>query len=411
MDAIRKALAVAFKDLQVLASDRAYVLSMVVFPLVVAGLNAAMWGGEESAIQLPAILVNQDSGPYGETLANALESIKEIALTTLDTPAAAEAQMADGKHLAAVLIPANFSRSIDDYQPVEITMIVDPAQAEYGRILTAILEEIAGALAIQGEIRYGIRAVLADMGAAADPAAARAAQAQVEGVLFTQLQRMETDAPVQVLKETLTGEHVFAWNNAVTLMLPGLTVMFAFFIVPALATELLKEKEAGSLRRLVAAPLPRAALIGGKVLAFLLVVLAQVTLLFGIGAVIMDMVLGRSALGLALVTLALGLSATTLGMLIAAVARSIDQAGSIGLLLIFLLGFLGGGFSPTNPPYRGEGFLAILSRLTPQANAQMAYHTLIIQNGGVGDVLLNVGYLLALSLVFFVIAVWRFRFE
>jgi ABC-2 type transport system permease protein len=222
---------------------------------------------------------------------------------------------------------------------------------------------------------------------------------------------METDAPVQVLKETLTGEHVFAWNNAVTLMLPGLTVIFAFFIVPALATELLKEKEAGSLRRLVAAPLPRAALIGGKVLAFLLVVLAQVTLLFGIGAVIMDMVLGRSALGLALVTLALGLSATTLGMLIAAVARSIDQAGSLGLLLIFLLGFLGGGFSPTNPPYRGEGFLAILSRLTPQANAQMAYHTLIIQNGGVGDVLLNVGYLLALSLVFFLIAVWRFRFE
>ena len=65
---------------------------------------------------------------------------------------------------------------------------------------------------------------------------------------------------------------------------PMLARMFAFFVVPMLSTALLREKADGTLRRLVAAPLPRSSLIGGKVLAFLLVVIVQVKILFAIGA-------------------------------------------------------------------------------------------------------------------------------
>ena len=220
-----------------------------------------------------------------------------------------------------------------------------------------MVDEIANALAIQGEIRYGIKTVLADMGysAATNPDLARAAQAQVEGVLFTQLQRMENDAPIKVAKETLTGENVLVWNNVISLVLPGFAVMFAFFVVPTLSTALLREKADGTLRRLLAAPLPRSSLIGGKVLAYVLVVVVQITILFAIGAIFMDMPLGRSPAGMVLVTVSLGLCATTLGMLVATVSRSIGQAEAIGFLIVFGLGFLSGSMSPVDPPYRGEG--------------------------------------------------------
>jgi ABC-2 type transport system permease protein len=98
-------------------------------------------------------------------------------------------------------------------------------------------------------------------------------------------------------------------------------------------------------------------------------------------------------------------------MMIAALAKSAEQAGSISLLLIFVLGFLSGSFSPQTAFYRGEGFMALLSRLTPQAQATIGYHTIILQGGGVVDILPQVGYLLLLSLIFFLIAIWRFRFE
>ena len=411
MDTGYKTLAVALKDIQVFLKDRAAALTMLLFPVIIGAFTAAMNSGGEGSIQLPVVVVNQDSGTYGESIVKVLSDIAEVKLTQLDSPTPAEQQVAAGESLAAVIIPIDFSRSIEAHEPIDVIVILDPTQEKFARIISTMVDEIANALAIQGEIRYGIKTVLADMGysAAANLDLARAAQAQVEGVLFTQLQRMETDAPIKVTKETLTGENVLVWNNVISLVLPGFAVMFAFFVVPILSSTLLHEKADGTLRRLLAAPLPRGSLIGGKVLAYVLVVVVQITILFAIGAIFMDMPLGRSPLGMALVTVSLGLCATTLGMLVATISRSTGQAEAIGFLIVFGLGFLSGSMSPVDPPYRGEGLMATITSFFPQAQTQMAYQTLMLQNGDVAAVLPNVLYLLGLSLVFFLIAVWRFR--
>jgi ABC-2 type transport system permease protein len=415
MELIRKVLAVTIKELLVIfTGDRGTLIGLFVLPLAISILSGAVFGGEASSIHIPVAVVNQDAGDYGDMIVEVLKDIKELSLDFQSAPAQAEDKVALGDFMAAVIIPPDFSQNIDDYASTEITVTIDPAQAQYGRIVTTIIEEISGALAIQGEIRYGIREVLADMGLdeTLNPDVFRASQAQTEGVIFTQMQHLQTDEPIQLQRVDVKGEDVFSWeDNLFALTLPGLTVLFAFFVIPSLATELIKEKELGSLRRLVASPLPRGALIGGKVLAYTLMVLIQVVLVFGIVAVFFDMPLGSSPLGLLAVTIALGLSATTLGMLVSALARSRDQATSIGMLLIFVLGILAGNFNPDTAPFRGEGFMAKVSFYTPQAQSMIAYHTLMITHGTLVDVLPYVGYLLVLSLGFFLIAIWRFRFE
>jgi hypothetical protein len=55
--------------------------------------------------------------------------------------------------------------------------------------------------------------------------------------------------------------------------------------------------------------------------------------------------------------------------------------------------------------------LAFLSRFTPQARATIAYHTLLIQDGTLVDVLPQAAYLIGLSVLFLLIAIWRFKFE
>jgi len=415
MDAIRKTLAVTLKDLQILAfGDRGTLFAIFILPIAITIFSGAIFAGEESAINIPVVVVNQDTGGYGDSIVEVLKDIKELGLATEETPSTAEEQVATGEFMAAVIIPVDFTQNIDDYKATEITVSIDPAQASYGQIITTIIEEIAGAMAIQGEIRYGIREVLTDMGLdeAANPDVFRASQAQTEGVIFTQMQHLQTDEPIQFQRVDVKGEGVFSWEESVfALQLPALTVMFAFFVIPALSTELIKEKEVGSLRRLIASPLPRPALIGGKAIAYTLLVILQVVLAFGIGAVFFDMPLGKSPWGLVLMTITLGLTATTLGMLVAALARSRDQATSIGMLIIFVLGILGGCFNPDTAAFRGEGFMAKVSYYTPQAQAMMGYHTLVILKGTLADVLPYVGYLLGISLIFFLIAIWRFKFE
>jgi hypothetical protein len=68
----------------------------------------------------------------------------------------------------------------------------------------------------------------------------------------------------------------------------------------------------------------------------------------------------------------------------------------------------GGGSAPIT---RSEGFMADLSRFTPHAHAIEGYYRLMAENGTFVDVLPQMGILLGMGVVFFLVAVWRFRFE
>ena len=107
MSLLRKALAVMVKDLRVVAQDRAYLISMLVFPLLITFMNASIFAGGESGIHLPVAFSNQDNGAYGARVSEILQGIKEIELSALDTSEAANGQVIEGKSLAHAV--ANFT--------------------------------------------------------------------------------------------------------------------------------------------------------------------------------------------------------------------------------------------------------------------------------------------------------------
>jgi ABC-2 type transport system permease protein len=125
------------------------------------------------------------------------------------------------------------------------------------------------------------------------------------------------------------------------------------------------------------------------------------------------MPLGESPVGLVLLTLIVALAATAMGMLVAALAKTPKQADNVGTVLGFVLGGISGcmGGGGSAPIIRSEGFMAVLSKFTPHAHAIEGYYRLMAENGTFMDVLPQMGILLVMGVVFFLIAVWRFRFE
>lgn len=413
MNGFWKTMAMAWKEWQVFAKDRGNLFLIFLLPLLIASLLASIWSGGGD-IHLPVIVVNQDSGKYSEDVLDILRDIEDLDLMELEGEETVVAQISAGEVVAAVFIPADFSAQIDAYEQTEIQVMLDPGQAEYGSIITSVMEEVVEVATIQGEMKHGMDAVMVDVFQAgpADPSKERAANAQQDGVMNTQVKRMIDDPPVAVQKEDLEGAAVQAPDNMFSMFVPGFTVMFAFFLVPTLAVELLREKEIGSLRRLIAAPMPRYAIVGGKVLAYTFVVMLQVGVIFGVSSLIFKMPLGNSLLGLLVITVALGFAATSLGMMVAGLTRSMSQAGSIGVLMVFVLGALGGSIQMgLRPLYRAEGFIGFVSRLTPHAHALEGYLRLLVEEARFVDVLTQIATLLLMGLIFFLIAVWRFRFE
>ena len=135
-------------------------------------------------------------------------------------------------------------------------------------------------------------------------------------------------------------------------------------------------------------------------------------LLFSVANIVFDMPLGQSPVALVVLTLVVALVATALGMLVAALARTANQADSIGMILGFVLAGIGGAIPLSGTPIsRAGGFIGVLSRLTPHAHAVEGYYSLMAENATFVQVLPEIGVLLAMGVVFSLIAVWRFKFE
>ncbi len=404
--------AMIVKEWRVFSKDKSHLFTIFLLPILIAGFFGAMNAGGGD-LELPVTIVNLDDGQYSEDMLDVMRDIDELKLQEISSPEIASTQVEEGDAVAAIIIPAGFSQKIDDYEQTEVQVLMDPAQAEYGRIITSVMEEVIEVATIQGEMKHGMSVVSNEIGGQTANEQ-RASDAQSEGVVDSQTKRMMDNPPVALVKEDLEGAEVKSPDNIFLMFVPGFTVMFSFFLMPVLAEHLLKEKEEGSLRRLVAAPVSRGVIIGGKVAAYMVVVILQVALIFGISSIIFKMPLGSAPLGLFLITVAVAAAATALGMMIAALSKSKSQASSVGLLLVFVLAGLGGSIqlgSKPLPLYRYENFMGIVSRFTPHAQALEGYMRLLAENARTIDILPQTGILLGMAAIFFVIAVWRFKFE
>ena len=420
MSAISHTLSVAWKEIQLISKDRGSLAVLFLLPLLFGslygGINLKMAGnGDDPAILLDVCLVNEDAGIFGVEVAKALKGIDELQIETFDMVADAEQRVADGEATAAILIPPDFTQKINAYTPTAIEVIVDPAQPESASIVTGIMNQVVAEVTIWGEVQYGIRTILDESGMLADAGAEvrRAVEAQNLGVIMTRLNEMRRNPAIVVTSEDLEGAKI---EGGITiffaLMFPGITVMFVFFIVGMSGASLLSEREAGTLRRLLAAPIPRGAIIAGKMLAYMLLVCLQVVVLFGVANILFDMPLGKSPVALVLLTLALALVATALGMLVAALSGTAQQADNIGTVLGFVLAGIGGCIAMSQTPLtRADGFMGVLSNLTPHGHALEGYYRLMAENATFVQILPEIGILLAMGVVFFLVARWRFRFE
>ena len=419
MKSIYYTISVAGKEIRLIVADRGLLAVLLLLPILLgslfAGLNLMVASEEgETNILLEVVLVNEDVGIFGQEVAKSIQSIDQLNVKHSNTVSTAEKRVADGKVAAAIIIPQDFSDNIDSYTPTNIEVIIDPAQAETASIVTGIMNQVAAEVTIWGEIQFGIRTILSesDLLVDASPEELRGMEAQNLGVIMTQLNELRRNPAIAVVSENLEGITVQSGIALfITFLFPAFTVMFIFFIVGAESASLLQEREAGTLRRLLAAPIPRWTVIAGKMLAYGLLVCMQVVILFTLGYLAFDISLGRDPLALVAITLAVAFVAVSMGMVVAAFARTSKQAANVGMILAFVFAGIGGAFPTWPPMFRSEGFISILSKFTPHAHALEGYYSVMAENAGFTQILPQLGFLLLMGLVFFLVAVWRFRFE
>ena len=419
MNGIYYTLSVAWKEIQVISRERAWLVILFLLPLLIGsfmgGANLAMSSSGEDVILLEVGLVNQDDDTFGTELAKVLHSIEQLQVTDYGDVSEAEQQVAKGQINAVIIIPADFSQKIDGYTPTKIGVVVDPAEPEAASIVTGIIKQVAAEFDLWGEVQYGVRTLFEESGvlAAASPQEARALEAQNLGVVMTRINEMRSNPVIAVSVEDPSNvESGPPMARFFAYMFPGLTVMFIYFIVAMSSGALLSERETGTLRRLLTATIPRGAILAGKMLAYMLLACLQVVVMLTVASLVFGTPLGRSPLGLIVVTIVVAFNATALGLMIAALSKTTKQAESVGLIMAFVLAGLGGALAigPT-PLYRSGGFIGTIASFIPHSHAVEGFYKIMAENASFIQVLPQIGILVGMGIIFFAIALWRFRFD
>ena len=197
---------------------------------------------------------------------------------------------------------------------------------------------------------------------------------------------------------------------------PGICVLFVFLASTSVARSLIDERKSGTLRRLMSAPLSRAALMAGKMVPVFLLTIIQIIVIFTVGAFLLPVMgfgrlaVGNDPLAWAITSILIALCSTCLGVLISTLAKTESQVSGIGNALLWIAGFLGGAIFPA-VFLQQIPLMNVLMKFVPQSWAITAYYDVLTRGKGLADIWLNMAVLAGFSIVFFVIGVRRFKFE
>jgi ABC-2 type transport system permease protein len=301
------------KELKRLTREPSNLFIAIVFPLVLTlafGFSFGAVGGSES--RYPVAVVNQDSGAWGSALKGALSGSQVLSIQNYTDVAGAQSDLQQGKVKAVLIIPADFTASVNSYR-------ASPSNPAAWHNTTLAFSVDKGSMVADAAIPPIMQQVLA---------------AVITG------EHVAARSPVSIGEPTLVESQRI---SQFAYMAPGMFGYASIFLIMVVAQALTGERERGILRRISVTSSTVGDLLASQVVANLIIGVAQVSIIFaasytmgfrpqgGVAGVavtyVLVMILISSSVGLGLVT--------------ASFARNAGAATGISFVFILPLMFLG----------------------------------------------------------------------
>jgi len=342
------ALEIARKDLRQRIRDRSALLVAIVAPFALAALFSMILGGVDQGFHGRWGYVDLDGGELAAALeAGPLQALADegvIDLEELPSADVARAALQAGQIDTAIIVPAGFSSDYLAGRGGEVQLVVDAdagISAEVARSLLAGFADRADA------VQLAVRTAIAAAGGLPSPELV---------ATVTQEARSMPD-PVTVADLDVADRQA----GYTTYYAGAMAILFVFLTAQFGLTSIHAERRAGTMARILAAPVRWPSVLLGKLIVSLVLSLVSMTVIvLGTG-----LLLGATwgdPVGLAVLLLAGALSATGIALLAVAFTQTEEQAGAAVAIVTLSLAVLGGSFFPAN---QSSELLAQLSLVTP----------------------------------------------
>jgi len=368
------------KDIVLYFANKRAVLVTVVAPILIAAFFGAVLGGPpKKPSRIPIAVVDLDASAVSRAIVAAMKSDSTFELRETKEDDARQL-VREGKVRAAAVIPADFGEAAPKAmlrpgaKRPEITVLYDPSQAMALALVKGLLAEH----------------VVKQVG--------RASSEGAPGGLAMPFETREAEVAGNRERNYNGYAHSFA----------GMGVQFILFMGIELGVGLLLMRRLGLWKRLRAAPLSRATLLGSRIASGAVIASIIFALIYAAAIVVFGVRIDGSLVGFIAVALAFCVLTSTFGLLIAALGGTPEATRGIAILATLLLVMLGGAWVPTFvfPEWLQSATLAVPTRWAIDGLEATTWRGL-----GLEAALPPVVAMLALSAFFAWIAIKRFQWE
>ncbi len=321
-----KFLTITAKELRLFLRDPHSFFWAFALPLLFITVFGLAFSG--NAEEIDVLVVQQDNTPIADAYVSALDNVLDV--KEISSIEAAENDVLNGKSTAAIVVPAGFSEGI-----AQVRLIYDETKKQTSSIIISVVEGVTSKF-------------------------------------------MGQNPPIIV--ESILGREFSVFQ----FLVPGMAIMFVFMVGGIGGAELIiGEKEKGTFKRNLLAPISRASFLGGKLLANFLIGCIQLMVLFAVGVYVFGMEIYGSVLLLALISAPTIMFAVGLGLLISSLTRSHEGASAAVMGIVFPMCALGGVWWPAEMM---PNYMQSIAHLLPVYHAQNAFTDVIMRGANLASI-------------------------
>lgn len=374
------ALSIAVKEWKLLLKEKGtffWLLLMPVLFIVLFGSVLGNLGGSDVSVPY----IDLDKSAASQSFLQALGEKSGYKLVEKN-PGERDDQLSrirDGKEAALLVVPQGFANGVSGQGGAQasVELYSDPTSQTVAPLKAAI-ENVAGGMR-ESKIEGALKAAGETGG-------------QLQAALASPL-RID-DKP-----------QVASAGNAVTQVVPGYTVMFVFFVIISMIRRFIGDKTTGMTARLRTTRMTPIGYLLGMWLAYLVVALAQCSVLLAFGHFTYDVQLGDLG-AIAALVFTLAVCGTGIGLAICMLVRGENQGMAFTQLLTMGGAVLGGLWFPVE--YMPKAMKTV-SHFVPQYWAQKAFQDIMVRGDHLAGILPSLAALAAFAAAGLLVALLRFR--
>ncbi|GAB6992064.1 ABC transporter permease [Paenibacillus pini] len=368
--------AIIIKELKLIRKDRRSFIFLLLMPILFIVMFGSIMGGSSDSSAISIHVIDQDQSTASKSFIQQIDNIMDVK----ESPAASLNDELDkikrGQFSSVLVIPQGFGAGMQQGKAADVQLHEDPSAKTDLAPIQAILSGISS--------EYREQKLSKTLLANGD------SKAQVEATLAS---------PIRIQHIPTSADHF----DAIDQVVPGMTVMFVFFIMITMARRFFDEKKTGLLSRVRSTNVKPLQYLIGMWIPFVLTVIAQCVVLFAFGHFVYGLQLG-DLFALGAVILCLSIAGTGIGLGLAFIVPG-EGAAMVITQLISTGGALIGGLWV--PSYLMPKFIQNIGHFLPQFWAQNSLQNIIAHGAHINDIWGPALILLVFGLIGLIIALVR----